>query len=89
MCPRCGSVFSAVHARVYPGIWHDLMRLHLRSMERVIAESAAVRCPGCGHRFSSVAVRFFGVIGPMGLRTMVAVVLLLIMGGLGYLAFLR
>ena len=90
MCPRCGTVFNATHARVYPGILRDLFRTPmLRSIDRVIAESATVRCPQCGHRFASVAVRFFGVLSPLGLKTFIGVMLVIIFSGIGYLIFFR
>ncbi len=58
VCPKCGRGFSAGANRAHPNMFVDALTIKWPSTR--IKESALVSCPGCGHRFPSNQVRFFG-----------------------------
>jgi|SRR6266853_1227481 len=66
VCPKCERAFSAGANRAHPNAFVDAFAIKWPSTR--ITESALVSCPGCGHRFSSNQVRFFGFLSLRQIR---------------------
>jgi hypothetical protein len=75
VCPKCQAKFEARECLVYGGI---PVLLAVVAMPGV---STRVKCPGCGHLFSAVTVRFFGVLTANLVR------LVLLLGAFAFLIF--
>jgi len=71
ICPNCETHFRASESRAYKGVvndYRDYMHAGHKAPEKWIDESSMVRCPNCGNKFKSEAVRFLGILSPKGLK---------------------
>ena len=87
ICPKCGLKFDAIAQRTYKGIGHDIktqIQGVYKAPEVWIDESAQVSCPECDEVFTSQAVKYFGVLGPKGMKILIG---LFVLGFLGVAMF--
>ena len=71
VCPKCGLKFNVKTHRTYEGIGHEIKVLVqgvYKAPEVWVDESAGVKCPECNHVFTSVAVKFFGILSAKGVK---------------------
>jgi hypothetical protein len=71
-CPKCAVEFEAASNRVYAGVSPLTRRGYIPFVE-MVKEHSKVRCPACRFEFETDAVRFFGVLGPRGMRRLLII----------------
>ena len=77
-CPACHTEFPVSGNRSYEGLIREMFVSKYRSPEDQIRNSSRVQCPHCGELFQSSAVRYFGILGPKGMRNLVIAIVLLV-----------
>ncbi len=89
-CPECKNQFDPKKHRKYAGIKSDFEERFEQghtSPDKWIDESSMVKCPNCGNEFVSNSVKFFGVLGPKGLKILITLYVLGFLCVVLYLAF--
>jgi hypothetical protein len=76
-CKACGSLFETAGHRAAPGFLTELLSTDRpSSLEAQIEAASRVRCPQCGHIFSSPHARLLGFLTPKTARVVVLSIVL-------------